>query len=399
MILFSHIINHFLIFTLPIIILFIRVDLNLNYAQSAVPYTVMILMMSFFSFFIGIYADDHRNKRYPIMFLSLVLVVTGYFLITLVHSFLQMILVFAFIGFGASGFHPPAMAIITEMYENDKGKALSAFQVVGMAGNAISPLIFAGIQILTNEWQITLLIYAACLSIFILIVIILSLIRGMLKRIEWEGQKIDTSDVVKTKNNGKNIGFLTSALILVPLLFISIRTSFLRTTTLFTSLLYTDYLNLTETDSIIATAIVLGFASMFVVVGGTISDKTKPRISIVISIIGTLVGAIGLVFFTNYHNLINFSAFYFILNAFYYIGSPAASALLANRVDSKQRGKLFGAFFSVGQILSLATPIIFGWIKDNYGLRPAFTFIMALASLAFIIGFYIYFEEKNRKKN
>jgi len=187
--------------------------------------------------------------------------------------------------------------------------------------------------------------------------------------------------------------------VLIPLLFISVRSSFFRTASVFTSLLYEDYLSLTKNEATVATAIVLGVASMFTLVGGNLSDRTKPRNAILISGSGSMLASIALVYATDYNNLISFSSIYFLLLAFYYIGSPASSALLADRVNKEQRGKLFGALFSIGQVLSLASPLVFGFIKDTLGLGSAFFFIMSLAILAFFIALYIYQEEVKREKS
>ncbi len=159
-------------------------------------------------------------------------------------------------------------------------------------------------------------------------------------------------------------------------------------------MLYFDYLGLNEYEASIATAIVIGLSSLFIIVGGIISDKYRPRTSIIISSIGVFIGATALVFISDFGDLISFSTFYFILNASYFIGTPATSAMLAERVSPEKRGKIFGALFSLGQVLSVGTPVLFGHINDTYGIIMAFTFILSLAVIALIIGVYIYLSDK-----
>ena len=98
---------------------------------------------------------------------------------------------------------------------------------------------------------------------------------------------------------------------------------------------------LSKNEASVATAAVLGFASLFLLVGGWITDKWHARDAIIISSIGAVIASIGLVFVADYNDLVSFTGFYFLLNATYYIGTPATSALLANRVSPEQRGKLF----------------------------------------------------------
>lgn len=389
-------------FTLPIIILYVRDDLELDYTQSGILWTVLIVIMTTVSIFVGFYSDTHRESRFKLIYLGIGVMLLGWFLLLFAETYIQLILIFAFIGLGASTFHPPAMATTTEMFEDDKGKALSMFQGVGMGGNALTPLIFAGIQVITDSWELTTAIYAITIAVVTIILFTISRRNGAFGKSEWSEIK-DEPIIVSTlnaekKKNDYSFAFLLTPLLLVPLLFMSLRSSFFRTTSLFTSLLYEDYLDLSKNQASVATAGVLGFASLFLLVGGWITDKWHARDAILISSIGALIAAIGLVFVADYSDLVSFTSFYFLLNATYYIGTPATSALLANRVSPEQRGKLFGALFSLGQVLSLATPVIFGYIKDNQGLNQAFVFIMILALIAFFVGVYIFYEEKNRKK-
>ena len=64
--------------------------------------------------------------------------------------------------------------------------------------------------------------------------------------------------------------------------------------------------------------------------------------------------------------------------------------MLADRVSPEKRGAIFGALFSLGQVLSVGTPMLFGYVKDTYGIISAFIFILVLAVTALIIGTYIF---------
>jgi len=157
-------------------------------------------------------------------------------------------------------------------------------------------------------------------------------------------------------------------------------------------------LELSKDDATVATTIVMGLASLFIVVGGSLSDKYRPRTALIVSAIGSFVGALILVI-VGLNSLIIFSVFYFVLNASHYIGSPATSAMLAERVSPEQRGKIFGALFSLGQVLSVVFPFIFGFINDRQGVGAAFSFILGIAVVALVIGVYIYFEEIKREQS
>lgn len=396
-ILFLHIVNHFLMFTLPVILFFVRDDLGLNYYQSGLLWIVLLINMTILSIFTGIYSDRHRDNRFKLIYLGIVIMLIGWILLLIADSYTHLIMVFAFIGIGASAFHPPAMATTTEMFENEKGKALSLFQAVGMLGNALTPLIFAGLQLITNDWQITTAIYILTITSIAILLYVVSTRNKVFGKTDWAPPVLQESvDTSKTDKRDGSFVFLLSPLLLIPIVLMSIRSSFFRTTTLFTSFLYKDFLGLSDGESLLATSAVLGIASMCVLLGGWMTDKWKAINTLMISSVGIVIASLGLVYLADYSDLVSFTAFYFLLNATYFLGAPAMSALLADRVKPEQRGKLFGALGSVGQVLGLATPGIFGYIKDNNGLNAAFIFILFLALIAFIFAYYIFFEERRR---
>ncbi|RMG22031.1 MAG: MFS transporter [Methanobacteriota archaeon] len=403
MILCFHLLNHLLMFMLPTLILFFRSDFGLSYTDAGLLWTSLIVVMTTLSVGVGFFSDRFRSFRY-------FLILSGLFLMSLVWLFLsfsvsvwQLYLGFTLMGVGASTFHPPVLAIITEMFEDDKGKALSLNMAIGMGGTAVSPIVFSGLGLLVGGWEVVARVIGIGGLVFLFVLGILGYVSGMFDRTNWSGRRGSDGEVMVTMDgdvvsHSFDISFIFSGLVLVPLLFISLRSSFFRTASVFTSLLYEDYLHLTKNESTVATALVLGFASMFTLVGGFLSDRTRPRVALVVSSVGSAFASVGLVYLTDYADLVSFSTFYFLLLAFYYVGSPAGSALLADRVEKEQRGKLFGALFSLGQVLSLLTPLAFGWIKDNIGLSASFLMIMVLALIALVLSFYIYFEERGREK-
>jgi FSR family fosmidomycin resistance protein-like MFS transporter len=325
----------------------------------------------------------------------------AWFLLPTASSFYQLIPIFALVGIGASAYHPPAMSMITEMFEESKGKALSINMAIGMFGTAIAGVMFAGVVYLVDTWQNATYVIATAAGLIGLIALFGSINSGMFARINWNDTKTTDGEGLypekqTTYGSSANYAFILSPLIFIPILFISVRNSLFRTSTLFTPLLFQDLMALNDTEASIATSIVLGIASLFLLVGGSISDRYLPRTSIIISSVATFVGAFVLVFIAGLGEIWSFGFFYFVLNAGFYIGAPATSSLLADRVKPEQRGKLFGATFSLGQVLGMFTPTIFGSLKDSYGITTAFTLIATLALIALAIGIYIFQEDKTR---
>jgi MFS family permease len=397
-IVFMHLLNHILMFSLPALILFLREDIDLSYATSGYLWTILITIMTVMSLVTGTLADRHPERRYHLIYLGLFVMILCWFLLRYGTSVGYFASIFALFGLGASAFHPPSFAMITGLYEQSKARALSLNMVTGMLGTAISPFLFANIVEFSGSWQSTTTILA---SVFLIIGSLSALLafRSSTQADVTAVENAEDGDIISSPGKSgvrAELSFILSPLILIPLLFISLRSSFFRVASLFTSLIYEDYLDLSKYDATIATGLVLGISSLFILVGGTLSDKTHPKFAILTSSFGTLGFATSLVFFADLTSLFSFSANYGALLAFFYIGSPAASALLANRAGKKQRGMVFGASFSLGQILGVVAPSIFGSLETNYDLSTAFVFLAILSTIAFLIGVYIYFEENRR---
>ncbi|MDH5645821.1 MAG: MFS transporter, partial [Candidatus Heimdallarchaeota archaeon] len=341
-------------FSLPVLILYIRDEYSLNYQDSGILWTFLITLMTISSLFTGLFADNHPKYRFHLIYFGLFVMILIWYSFQFVSTYREFLLLFSLFGLGASAFHPPSFAMITELFEGKKGKALSINMVIGMIGTAISPLLFAILHNYLGNWK-TVSKTIAQFTLYISIVSFIYFIISNKKQLLFTYNISEPSNLQDTSNNSfkSELKFIFAPLIIIPLLFVSIRSRFFRTASLFTSLIYEDYLNLSKFDSSIATAIVLGFSSLFTVVGGFISDRNSPKNVILISSIGTLFFSSIIAFFINFSNLFQFSFAYLLLLSLYYIGSPAASTLIANRAGKAKRGRVFGASFSLGQFIGI----------------------------------------------
>lgn len=390
-----HLLNHLLMFSLPALILYLRDDIGLNYATSGYLWTILISIMTVLSLFTGAYSDKHAEKRYPLIYLGIIIMTVTWYLLKYGNSFWSFALLFAFFGIGASAFHPPSFSMMTSLFEESKGKALSFNMVTGMLTTAIAPFLFGSLVKYLGTWQ-------KATTAIAIIVTVVTMISGLYVKFSYTQADIVDETITKLENIEnipiwEELRFILSPMIFIPLLFISIRSNFFKVASLFTSLIYEDYIMLSKYDATIATGLVLGISSLFTLVGGTLSDATHPKIAIILSSLGTFFFAVILVLIADLSDLFSFSGNYGLLLAFYYIGSPAASALLANRAGKHQRGMVFGASFSLGQILGVLAPSIFGYLETNHGLTSAFYFIAILAGIGFLIGIYIFWEENKRR--
>ncbi len=387
-----HFANHVLNYSFPFLLLYAYVDLGLNYVDVGLLSTVFIIVMTIFSIPVGYFVDLSSRIRYLMIFFGLFIMSISWIFISSATSFNELVIYFAILGLGASGYHPPASTIITELFEEDKAKALSANMITGMVGSALSPLIFAGLVNIFGDWGNASL----ATGVMGLVVLAIGFVASLYIGIFTMKNNDDDRNVVTPSNERGNLRFLFTPLIIISILFISLRTAIFRISTLFTGLIYDNYLNLSEDNATIASAIVLGVATLFIVVGGFISDNYKPRTAIMISSIGLFLSSFALVYFVDFSNIYRFSFIYFSINATFYIGSPAMSAMLADKVKPEERGKLFGSLFSFGQIIAMFVPIIFGYLRETFGIFRAFNFILLLSLVALFAGIYIFISDRRK---
>ncbi len=402
-----HFLNHILHYTLPTMLIFMKDDISLSYTECGLLWTTLIIAMTVFSGFAGVFADARRRHRFLLIWIGLVVMILAWWLVGVVDDLGGLLVIYGLMGFGASAFHPPALALITEMYEENKGQALSANIACGMIGTAISPLIVLVVVELAGGWRDAAFVYAVCISIAALLILAVGMSKGTFLLNDYVDTPLETdssndapavdgsTDTNETGNsikrgNGLDLALIFSPMILVPLLLISLRGGFFRNATFFTPILFEDLMDLSKTDASIATAVVLGFGALFNIVGGRIADRRSPRLALLISAVASTLSVLILLFLLDSGGLILFTLFYFALMASHYIGSPASSSLLADRVPKEKRGAIFGAVFSLGQLIPIATPTLFGWLCDTKGEHWGFGLMLLLAFLSLVVAYHMY---------
>ncbi len=376
-----HIGNHLLSSTLPFFILFARSDLGLSYTDTGALIALFAGVMTVLSIPVGFYADKSYLVRFFLIFSGLAVMSFGWYLLTVVSTKFMVYVAFGIIGLGASGYHPPAAAMITDLFEADKGKALSIHQAGGMGTSALAPFLFSLFvefsgSYISASWIVMGIGFA--LFLFGITIAFFTKLKG-----------VNSHDVQDSKTVG-SLGIFLTALILLPLAFTSLTNSIFKVSTTFMGLLFQDYGGLNNDLASLASTLTLGVAIIFILIGGLVTDYVSPIAAIVIASFATFLSGLALVTLPIYSNVYVLGFVIFLINSSFYISGPGTNTLLANRVPPKMRGKLFGSLFSLGQILSLITPILFGYLRDNVGIGSAFMMIFLLGGLVFILGILIW---------
>ncbi len=144
------------------------------------------------------------------------------------------------------------------------------------------------------------------------------------------------------------------------------------------------------------------FGSLFV---GVISDKTKRKPFLVIYTLLLMIASLGMIFVSNTYAITIFSAFgSFGLGANGAAGpfSPAEQALLAEKIQPSQRGKIFSintALGFLGMSIGSLIAVIFSLLKFEQkflGYKSIFLIVFTLAFFTLILLFSV---QDNKKPN
>ena len=95
----------------------------------------------------GILTDMFRKKIAWILFISMIMVGLGYFIIGVSPLYWALLFGVAIIGFGTSLWHAPAFGTLAARYPERRGFAMSAHLTGAQIGNTASPIIIGFLSV------------------------------------------------------------------------------------------------------------------------------------------------------------------------------------------------------------------------------------------------------------
>ncbi|MCS7368951.1 MAG: MFS transporter, partial [archaeon GBS-70-058] len=151
-----HFINDFIITLIPAIILVLRSEFSLNYADQGLLMTIPTLIAIIPQTFTGHLADRVHVSR--IILVCTMLLGFGTALMGLSQNFNQLLISACIVGLGASFTHPTIYSITSSHYAGLEVRYLS---FVSAAGDVSLPMVFAVTEALTEMvgWRIIMLCY------------------------------------------------------------------------------------------------------------------------------------------------------------------------------------------------------------------------------------------------
>ncbi len=369
----GHAYNDVYLFIIPLLLPLFREEFQINYVQAGLILTIHVALRSIFSLVFG-YLGDKYEKRVIIAsgFIFSSIFLGGLIWINNIHTIVIFLLLLAI---GVSTFHPLATSIVGENSKpNQRGRNLSLFSAVGVAGIIVASLLF-GFFVQIWGWKTTCLLLS--LPGYFLAYAYLKSKRSK-KNLKAEVEKKIKQGYIYLFFIGKGIRSLGHWAIL----------SFL-------PLYATDYIGLKPEIS--AWIISVIFTGVFLgnVISSRIIDKSHSLVLLLSTTIITTFLILGITFIVQPISIVLLIGTLGILQGIYF---PSQNTWLTFICPVNHLGKIFGIGFFIEGLSATIAPTLYGWIADQSGLVWAYRLAAVPSFISFILFSILYFLENKQDK-
>ncbi|MBM2825202.1 MAG: transporter [Dehalococcoidales bacterium] len=323
----------------------------------------------------GFLIDRLQHRRILVLYLSLILMGLGYFLVALSPTYLLILLAISLAGAAGSMWHPAALGLLSQRYAERRGFILSLHRSIGNAGDVLGPLI-VGALLLVLVWQKILFgALPVAVAMAFLLWVVLRKAHG------WQQL---TSQTSKPRTLGDQFGALKDVLRGKELILLLLVSGIAGLGQGSLMLWLPLYLQQTQNMGSLGIGMHLGLLSGVGIASGPVfgilSDRigrmrvifmiliAKTTIAVLMAVVGSgtgltiLVGLMG--------------AFLFAVNPLVQAGALDIAA--GRRLEGSMIGLLWGNNALFGGI----SPVIVGFLIASWGYGVLFWFIAAMEALA-----------------
>ena len=333
----------------------------------------------------GILTDMFRKKIAWILFISMIMVGLGYFIIGVSPLYWALLFGVAIIGFGTSLWHAPAFGTLAARYPERRGFAMSAHLTGAQIGNTASPIIigfllagtigsyvfFSGIS-----WRII----AVCLSIPMITTGLLVIFKFKSAGSESEGN-IAIRDYFRSAKTLLN-NYSVLGMALLGAMRGAVHTSF----QVFLVIYMREVLEYSNTLVGVHVALITMAGIISTPIMGNFSDKLgrRPVISFAMILMTILI-----FLFLFFDSGIMMTFLVGCLGLFFFSVMPIINAAAMDMVDKGSEGSGTALMFTGGSVIGSITPIFAGIINESSGFHGVVIFsgIIALigATLSLVL--------------
>ena len=289
---------------------------------------------------------------------------------SMASTFLALIVSSFVYGFGETTFHAQSTGYITSTFAENKGKAMGIHGLGGSVGNFLAP-VSAALLITLFDWRLASILLAVPAITLIAILSVNLKNRKKSQRLSFTSG-LSREIFVLGINFGLIIMFYKGFLAFLP------------------TWLLESGMTLTSAGAITSLMLIIGIIAQ--PTGGMIFDKFGGR---VVFIMSPMIAGIALLILTGVEG-------WLVIPMIVAIGAaitmtfPVALAMGSSLASDGQAGMSVGIVFGIGSTMSSFTPLVTGFLADQFGLGTSFQLLLVLPILAILMTIFMLPQTKTK---
>ena len=329
----------------------------------------------------GILTDMFRKKVAWILFASMIMVGSGYLLISISPVYWVLLVGVVIVGFGTSMWHAPAFGTLAARYPRRRGFAMAAHLTGAQVGNTTSPLIVGFLLAGTiGSWVVFGGIEWRWLAAFISVPMILTAL-VVVSRFKTAGAE-STGSVTLGAYFASAKRLLSNRGVLGMALLGAMRGAVHNSFQVFLVIYMREELGYSNTYVGVHIALITMAGIISTPIMGNLSDRVgrRPVISFAMTAMTVL-----LFLFLQFDSGIPMMILIAVLGLFFFSVMPIINAAAMDMIDKGSEGSGTALMFAGGSIVGSLTPIVAGIINQSNGFQGVVIFAGAMATIGAVL--------------
>ncbi|HAG55654.1 MAG TPA: hypothetical protein DCL17_04535 [Dehalococcoidia bacterium] len=329
----------------------------------------------------GILTDMFRKKVAWILFASMIMVGSGYLLISISPVYWVLLVGVVIVGFGTSMWHAPAFGTLAARYPRRRGFAMAAHLTGAQVGNTTSPLIVGFLLAGTiGSWVVFGGIEWRWLAAFISVPMILTAL-VVVSRFKTAGAE-STGSITLGAYFASAKRLLSNRGVLGMALLGAMRGAVHNSFQVFLVIYMREELGYSNTYVGLHIALITMAGIISTPIMGNLSDRVgrRPVISFAMTAMTVL-----LFLFLQFDSGIPMMILIAVLGLFFFSVMPIINAAAMDMIDKGSEGSGTALMFAGGSIVGSLTPIVAGIINQSNGFQGVVIFAGAMATIGAVL--------------
>ncbi|WP_420549219.1 MFS transporter [Curvivirga sp.] len=370
--------THWIIGAFYFLLPFIADDLNLSYIEAG-AFATIFQIASFSANIISGPVVDMTGRRVLWQAASLLIGTAALFFVSEAAGYVGLVIAMVFIGATNNLWHPAAISYLSNRFRDQRGLALSLHALGANIGDAVAPLLL-GPVLLIITWRETAA-WASLPPVIVAIALVLFLKRSQ----KQEAKSATTPKESKVSGSDYIAGLkalLKNKLVLILCVMSGFRNMAQQGLLVFLPLYLLNDMQLSPEMMGLALFAFQGAGIMAAPIAGGWSDKIGRRPVVMSGLVLTTVILLGL---TLLNNPIAFVIGISIMGFGLFAIRPVVHSWLMDMTPDEMGGSATSLMFGIQSLLAMVSPIIGGYLADEYGLISAFYFLGGAMLIANVI--------------